>query len=858
MLWLIIACAEPLKRTQVEPAEPVCGSGEFAEPGDAEVREGESLQNAVDAVGAMGGGTVVLGEGIWRETLTLDATHAGVRIVGRCRELTTLDGSKGSGSVIDIAGDAGTAIALSGLTITGGRSGGITVDRAAVSVDAVDLVDNAFIGIAAARGANVTARDVNVAGTVPGRNGRGGGGISVIDAAMELNSVVIDGSAPGVGDAALFGQDATVSATDLTIDNTVGIGVGIVNTMLTIDGGLIARATQGTDRSGTGIDVVEGSTLVANELNIVENGRRGLVVEGAGSVATLTGGRVNSTGIDAADPLAVGVEVSDGGTLVATDWDLFDNAVLGLAVGGTGSSAEISGGKMTGGKDLGQGDAIGVLVYDNAAVDMVGTELVANQCVSVATTANAGPVTLTDVSILDTRTCNDGHGGVGIAVAGGDDVVGSNVTVDGAFLYGVSVEAGGTLRLDHSHITNVFPEESGAGGVGAVALDGSTLSLFGCLVDSVTANGVAARGAGTALYLDSDAFTDIAAGQNSGASSGIFVLEGASLSAAEVAIAGTHGFAVAIEDSAAEITGMHVTATQTARTGEATGVLISGKSTTSIDGLSIDESAGFGVVATGAGCDVALTDVTISGLALTPAYAEASGLLVQLGATLRVSDAHLTTIDGPALVSLADGALTCAACEVDTVKFAGGVADGGALTLTDSTVRNISPSSSSGGGVGVYAAGDVDGSALWVEHTEISDATLASVWVEGDATVTLLDSTFAAGKGLLLRPDLTIHGNAIFARGTTTAEGGAGVLIDACELTDAADAALLIDNGSVTLADTTWTDNRIDVVQQTCAAAAVPPSDLTGATTELCSGTDRLSLSLPYDPVIYEPVGLGD
>ncbi len=122
MPWWILGCAAPALTPTTAGAS--CGVGEFAEAGGAEVREGESLQDAVDSLVATGGGTLVMGAGKWSETISLDATHAGVRIVGRCRELTTLDGGGSTGAVVAISGAEPDEFAVEGMTITGGRGGG--------------------------------------------------------------------------------------------------------------------------------------------------------------------------------------------------------------------------------------------------------------------------------------------------------------------------------------------------------------------------------------------------------------------------------------------------------------------------------------------------------------------------------------------------------------------------------------------------------------------------------------------------------------------------------------------------------------------------------------------------------------
>ncbi len=61
----------------------------------------------------------------------------------------------------------------------------------------------------------------------------------------------------------------------------------------------------------------------------------------------------------------------------------------------------------------------------------------------------------------------------------------------------------------------------------------------------------------------------------------------------------------------------------------------------------------------------------------------------------------------------------------------------------------------------------------------------------------------------------------------------------------------------MTVDNVTWAADGVDVVQQACTAESPSPAHLSGAASELCS-VSRPTLSLPYDPVIYEPPALNE
>lgn len=211
--------------------------------------------------------------------------------------------------------------------------------------------------------------------------------------------------------------------------------------------------------------------------------------------------------------------------------------------------------------------------------------------------------------------------------------------------------------------------------------------------------------------------------------------------------------------------------------------------------------------------------LTVDGAVLLAGTSERTwaGVAHVTGGALDATDVHARTLaDGAALVVGGDGVLSCTDC---SLHGAASVV-GGTLVLTDSQLTAgvhgvaldglAAPSTATlsgvtldnAGNVGLYARGDVD--------LEITDTTFGSGPV-GVAAVGLGDDAF-----VLSGADL--HGHSVVG--------------------------VLLDGSGAALSDLTFSDNGLDLKQQTCAD--VTPVHVDGANQEICEGAP---LALPNWPL---------
>jgi len=232
-----------------------------------------------------------------------------------------------------------------------------------------------------------------------------------------------------------------------------------------------------------------------------------------------------------------------------------------------------------------------------------------------------------------------------------------------------------------------------------------------------------------------------------------------------------------------------------------------------------------GFHASGYGTEVVLQDVEVRDTRRTHETTVAPGVVSQKGARLFASDLLVNGSDGPGLMATT-GALSCTDCDLSDNTFAAALAvSGGSIDLSGTTISGTRPDANEGGGIGVFVSATKAGlhgpPSLTLDDVTVEDQPYAALWLIGDGSYSITNSTLVAGYGYEeTYPDGTskiFHGDGIVAAdGVSAWDGSRGLLLQDNEIRDAVRTGVLLDGSSATLTNNTFTGNATDVIWQDC------------------------------------------
>jgi hypothetical protein len=329
---VLVGCTAETGKTPEPP--PVVMSTDCEEFVRDAVPAGSDLRAIVAA--AAPGGTILVGPGAFRGPLEISAP--GVTIRGTCPAVTFIDADVTTAVQVHAA-DA----YVEDLTIRGGTPG-IVVAGTIASANLRHVVVEGATGQGVQIGpeGGLTAEDLVIRGT----DGRG---LTVLDfATADVTRATIEGSVGlGVfadGDASLVLRDSTVTGTAPDASGALGHGV---------------HAQGGADVTVTG-SVIEGSQdggVVAIDAD--------LTIERTRVAGTLPGPRGTGDGIG----FFLGPEGEGGRALAVNDVELADNTRAGVIVDGEVGQARVAGGSISGGAFATVAQEEAVLVVEGVDVE---------------------------------------------------------------------------------------------------------------------------------------------------------------------------------------------------------------------------------------------------------------------------------------------------------------------------------------------------------------------------------------------------------------------------------------------------------------------------------------------------------
>lgn len=770
------------------------------------------------------GGVVAITSGTYPEALTLDDTHDGLVLRGRCPELVTVDGqgaTEGS-PVISLSGARRTSIGLEGLTLTGGPAGGIHVLGGALS------------------GARLVVRANSQAGIVAWGS----------TASADLADIVVtevDAPRGGTSDAFEVGDGAALTLRRATVDGAereliLALDAG---TTLTLED--VSFGARSGDRGAAAVELQDGVQASFTRVQFHDQVNAAVVAIGAGTEMSAADLEVTDTHAGDAD-VGVGVKAQERARITVDGGSFSGNAGL--------DAVAVDAGELVLDGTTHQGPGVAVQAQDGGIAE--ATELVGEDAEGNGAAAVAGTLTLTDVTLRRT-TDPDETVGAGVFASEGGTVDAIGLVVEEVAGTGVTAESGAWIGLTDSTISGTTVDaDTGAGGFALRAWEGGVLEATRVDVGEATRIAAVSYGAGSQLLLHTVTLTDTRFDPDGAQAAGAVAMSGGALEATDLVVdgAGTHGLYVDGADSWLDLTRVQVSGVLPDRDGAfGRGIDVYGPAR--FTDVEVEDTQEAGVIVSGEAGVLEANGLTVRGVAAGTVQTTAVGLAVERGARLEGEDVEVAEVAGPGLyVAEADAA--CTGCTFHDDGFAGVLVLSGGLDLLDTEIRDTGEDAAAGGGVGVWAGSADDSTStnrVTLDGLSVSGHTYASLWLAAPGSYRVTGSDLAGsagvdGAGLL-------HGNAVYATGGIGAwDGATGLSLTDSVIHDAVGVGVLLDGASATLSGDTWTDNGVDLVQQGCAGVAAVDGIEAVPQTDVCPATDRLVADLSYS-ITLEDVAVG-
>lgn len=677
----------------LDDARRVASWGSDDGDGSAE-RPLASVERAVEMASGDPDPAVLLGAGTFPTELQIGEDLA---LVGRCRELTVLEGAEPEIPVLVVGrGD----VELRSLALAGAGPG-LRVLRPDLlsppaSVVAVDLEIRqvtrygAFVDGA---GSRLRIEDSAIRDVLAIEAGTRGRGVNVQSGgALEAVGLTIDGAR----DAGIFGHgdSSSVSLADSRIVGTLPTAMG--------DG-------------GRGLDLYAGVALSASGLVLADNQEFGLHATGEGTRVELEDVEVTGTRPSPGGGRGRGVAITYQAELTGVGLRLEDNTEAGLVIlqEATATLADCSIVDTRTGADVFSGHG---LVLEDGAVLVADRLRVEN---------------------------SDGHG---VRVLHGAALEARELRVEASTEVGVmAVGEGASIDLWDSAIVATAPTVAGVLGHGLEVVDGARASLDGVLAEGNHEVGLLASGPGSLVELSGVEVRDTRPAPASGSGRGLAVQGGARLEATDTRVQGSHELGLFASGVGSELVLRDVQVLDTrvrpdGRWGWG-GAIILGAALDSED-LRVEDSHGVGLAVLGAGATASLERTVIERTGRDAGRYPGLGLVVETEAQVDATTLAVRDGAGPGLLAWYDGSLRVEDVLLERNALAGAVVGDGELELEGGRIASTSPSASGGGGTGILAWDVLGPPSIRLRDVVFQDLRYPGLYLRGDGRYEVSGCTF--------------------------------------------------------------------------------------------------------------------
>lgn len=737
------------------------------------------------------------------------------------------DGAEVTISDSEISGNTGAGIFATGAETTVALTG-TTVRDTAVTTAGLG------VGVDLYEGATLTAEDSSFEALVAtGIHAQGAGTTAQLEGCSFLD--IAPTEAGLWGEALLVDSGASLTDDGSTIEAATGAGLLVLGSSSSAS--LVGTTIKGTlespeDGLGPGIEVLEGASLEAQDCVLQDNTTTGVFAGNPGTTVRLDDSLIQRTTPNAAGVGGYGVEAYDGATVTLTGSELAENTGIGLFAYHPDTTVTLDDTTVRDTRTTAEGSyGAGIVAWDGGRIEASGGNVSDNHTCGVCAQGEGTTVVLTGTSVQGTQADDDGLNGYGIwAYEQASLLVQDGDIAGNTFASVRAADEGTTVTMEDTTLRDTELDPAGEAGAGLMAHEGATALLERCVVEGNRAVGIWLRGAGTQATLRDTTLQHTGSDAQGEHGTGLEVSGGATALLERCELIENTGVGVLVAEQGTHVA-LHETTIQDTNPHErgtfGHGMNVTLGASAELIECEIHGHREAGLAADGQGTTVVLTDSTIHNIDLNARYTTAAALVAQFGASIEAEGLALTGNDGPGLFTHGEHShMGCEACTIDDNRFAGAVALADAtLVLTGSSITGTAAQENLGGGVGVYADPDVEGSSptLTVTDCAIEENPVAGVWLGGPGTYRLQDNTILGGEGST-RNGYTKCGDAVYAQGGIVPwDDEVGLLLASNTLATEQGAGLFLHEASAALGGNHWLDSSIDLIAQGSGCATAPP-----------------------------------
>ena len=562
------------------------------------------------------------------------------------------------------------------------------------------------------------------------------------------------------------------------------------------------------------------------------------------------------------DTGGVGVYVS-GGTLTLSGVIIEDSVGMGVWAIGPNAELDLTDSVVSGTRamevDAGEPPGFGILVQDGALADIANVTVELSELVGIYGTGANTEVSTNEVLIAGSQVGLAGRG-AGIVLDQGASGVLFDTEIRDVWEVGVLIEGDGSLLMQRSTISGVFPGGNNEirYGVGLWAAEGASVTANDVTVHRTSLTGVRAQGQDTVITLkDSVVGQSLPDAETDGAGVGLLAEAAARIEATGLLVEGAAVYGARAVGATLSLTDAEIIATlPTDRDPVGVGVagepLANWRSTLSLFDVTVREANTLGMLVEGS--SATLTHVAIEDVGRGSSQTTAVGLVAEDDAVVVATDFAVSGTEGPGFVVAGTTDANCTRCVFDDNAFAGVLlTDAGDLDIDGGAMRGNGFDATEGGGVGLHVQSNPGFEGMpkaSVADCEVRNNTHAGVHITGPATVELTDNDLFGGTSTRA---VWPAGTAVYARGT----GLSDLVLSGNELRDSEGAAVFLDGATATLNANLYNGNQRDVVQQLCDASIPEPAGMAdepfSIPPELCPEFDFPVESFHYDADYVPP-----
>lgn len=760
--------------------------------------------------------TVVLASGTHKGLIRMDLAARGVKLVGRCKELTVLDGD---GELVTVYGQT-TGTHVEQVTITGAVEAGVFSSNETVVLRDVDMDRPGYVGFWVLEQGEALLERVQIRDPIE-------------DPQFE--------SAWGVA----ASEGSTLVLRDVLIENAIDAGVFLEGSGA-VDAERLTVLDTSSSRDGNGSSLVSLSSgpIHLKDSAFVGSQLAGLTFE-FGSTAL-----VENCHIEASRPASADYVYAAGVLAVDSEVTIRDTTIRDIH--GTGAEIFGSSGRMV----LERVDIADIASTDKDFASGFGLTvrdglLEAHEVTLTNTTAvgawasDGGTMVLHDVLVDGVEPSPSAETVAGAILARhGAHIELEQVEIRNLAGNGISLFPGSSMVAEGLDIHDIHANDLLPGSGHCIEVDNATAQIQDSLLQGCNEVAVLASGVNADATVKRVTIQGVATSATYSFGLGLLAQNDARMTADQVDVSGTSSATSAATYGGQLIINDSMLHDCLLNDDHALGYAVFAVHTGSVilERTDIQAAGLAGLLASGPGASVHMSDGSIQGVYVGIGADTGFGALAQDWGHIELDAVTIEDIQGPGIACSSGASVNGQDLDITGTRFAGVVLQGCTSNLQGLHIEDVAPDPEPGGGVGVFIDGYGHGPGTeTLDQVQVRGAPMGGVVGQGPGTWSLTSLDLHGGEGLLLAEQpLNGHGLLLEDCGTVVADGElafsrAGLFLHGC---------------APQLGELNLHDNDVDLHQQACGESVPVPDGVSSVT---CPDEHELLSPLTFNAILAEP-----